>query len=55
MHFDITNLNQEAQRHFLESIKDQYFEDHNYRVFYDSWKKDFVLIKADYIIKNKVI
>jgi hypothetical protein len=52
MRFDLTNLNQEVQRQFLESVKNCLVEDDNYRVFYDSWKKEFVLLKADYVIRN---
>jgi hypothetical protein len=54
MHFDLTSLTQEAQRQFLESVRDVYVEDGKYRVFYDGWKKEFVLLKADYVIKNKI-
>jgi hypothetical protein len=55
MRFDLTNLNHQDQRQFLESIRDCYIEDSYYRVFYDSHVREFLLIKVDAIIKNKVV
>lgn len=56
MRFDFTDLNHELQRKFFESVKDHLgrFEDNYYKVFYDPFTDEFLLIKIGYVVPNKL-
>jgi len=53
MRYDTTNLSHQKQREFMESVQGEQIEDNYYRVFYDIITDDFLLVKIDYVLKNK--
>lgn len=54
MRFDLTNLDHQKQREFLESVKGcSWIENNYYRVLFDNYTQEFLLVKIDYKIKLK--
>lgn len=52
MRFDLSGLNHQKQREFLESVKNIFIEDNYYKVFFDFGTNEFLLIRPDYVVKN---
>ena len=56
MRYDLAGLDHQKQHEFLESLKDGPWIDNNYyRVFYDKLTNEFLLLRVDYVVKNKTV